>query len=96
MTPDPVLIGSYPRDDVWSRWLDDGRTRNGHATVRVVGDDGSLTELGVARLADTEVVRADVPVGGSLVVDLEAEHAGQHFRRRVTFTATGDEDDVYV
>ncbi len=92
-----VTIGSYPRDDVFYSWVQDGRVRAGTATVYVRAADGSLEQIGELVLGSLEVLAPDVEVGAEIVVDLHGQFDGQAYERRVTFVATGDErHDAYI
>ena len=90
-----VTLGSYPRDDV--AWMKDGKVREGRATILVRQPDGTLKTAGEVSLGDGSVMHPDVEVGGEFVVELRARFEAEIFERRVTFVATGDEDnDVFV
>lgn len=91
-----LAVGVYPRDDVWTAWVEDGRVREGTATFFVRRDGGRLEQVGELSLGDLDVLHPALPVGGELVVDLRAHYDGRVFRRQVTFVATGAEDDDYV
>lgn len=97
MKVDEVTIGSYPRDDVFYSWVQDGRVRSGTATIYVRTTDGSLKQVGELVLGRLDVLHPDVEVGAELVVDLRGQFDGQVYERQVTFVATGDEvRDVYI
>lgn len=97
MKADEVTIGSYPRDDVFYSWVQDGRVRAGTATISVRAADGSLKQVGELILGHLDVLHPDVDVGAELVVNLHGRFDGQVYERQVTFVATGDEvRDVYI
>ncbi|WP_314212585.1 hypothetical protein [Pseudarthrobacter equi] len=90
-----VTLGCYPRDDV--SWVNDGKVREGLATMLVRQADGTLTSAGEVTLGDLGVLRPDVEVGDEFIVELRARFDSQIFDRRVTFIASGDEsNDVFV
>lgn len=91
-----ITMGSYPRADVVRFWVKDGRVREGTATVSVREADGSLRRVGEFTMVDLGVVQPTVEVGAEIVVNLRGRFDDRAYEREVTFTATGDEDDVYV
>jgi hypothetical protein len=91
----PINVASYPRDDV--RWVKDGKERSGVATVLRREDDGELTQVGEVELGDFHgVLSIPAPPGQQFLVRLHGEYDGRVYEREVVFTATEDEDDVYV
>lgn len=93
-----ATVGSYPRDDVWSRWVDDGRVRSGVA--RLYGTDAPppyddrVLPLGRLELGELDTVVVDRPVGSVFTVVIEGRYDAGVFTRTVALRLTGDEDDV--
>lgn len=91
MVLDQVTIGSYPRDDVWTRWTDDGLTREGRARIWAPQDHGASAQVGEVTLGGWDVVPLDLEPGAQFQVELNATFGAQSYSRWVTFTATADE-----
>ncbi|WP_461190063.1 hypothetical protein [Arthrobacter sp. Z4-13] len=89
-----VTLGCYPRDDV--SWMKDGKVREGHARIWVRQADGTLKVAGEVSMGGLGVLHPDVEVGGKFVIELRARFESEIFERRVAFTASGDENDVFV
>lgn len=90
-----VTLGSYPRDDV--SWVKDGKVREGRAEILIRQADGTLKPAGEVTLGDLGALHPDVEIGGEFVVELRARFESEIFERRVTFIASGDEEnDVFV
>lgn len=87
--PEPVKIGSFPRDDV--RWTDHG-DRRGTAYVYVPEDPAApLHEL---RLGDLGVELVDSPVGSVFSVRVTAGADGRAWEETFRLRVTGDDDDT--
>lgn len=96
MTLSEVTFGCYPRDDVFFSWAKDESVREGTATISRVRDDGTHEKVHEITLGDLQVFHPDGVNGDMFVVDIRGVFGGQLFERQVTFTATSNENDVYV
>jgi hypothetical protein len=98
MTDGVAVVGSHPRDDVWTRWARDGQMRSGFA--RLYGPDApppyDSRELGLGRvdLGDLRTVTIEQPIGTVFTAVIEAGFGAETFSRTVRFRLTGDERDV--
>lgn len=89
-----VTIGAYPRDDV--SCVKDDKVREGRATILVRQTDGTLRPVDEVTMNDLWVLHPDVKIGEEFYIDLHARFESRVYDRRVAFTATDNEHQVFV
>jgi hypothetical protein len=87
--PEPVKIGSFPRDDV--RWPEGGDQRG---TAYVHAPEDPATPLFELHLGDLGVELIDSPVGSVFSVRVTGGVDGRAWEETFRLRVTGDDDDT--